>query len=753
MDNSPPEKNGGVFPNARDFHIDEQNNYNVNGNQYVQVFTSDQATLIQALNPILDASHTRDLATCPPNSACFPDTRVDVIKVLVEWADSTLLWNTHILWLHGFVGCGKSALALAVALKFERRNRLVGSFFFFRNTGDRCKMIRFAATLAFQLAVAIPEAAPFINKAIRDGGLQVTSLVAQLRRLVYEPFKAAVKRIGTFKAFFKPFLIVVDGLDECEDHQEVRAFIDDLLLFFKKNPFIPLRFLITSRVEQHIQGQLEKGHVRLLDLVNRCSRRDLEVFMDKCFEEVKKRNPVIKAYIRDHGDWPTKEDKATLVDHIDGSFIFGSALFKYIIDPTDTSSTPMERLPHTLNMNPGLDILYARTLSRSQDIPHFHEVISTLALAFEPLPIVGIADLLGIKTFQVVRVLINLQAIIHIPGTDILPVTICHTSLRDFLTTEIRSGRFFTSPHFHLQLMHRCSIPRTEQKPDAAVVLYSSAHGVHHFEKIPPAMRGLITHLPQIPDGVYTHILEESRGRLFFSDIISIIALEPSLPSVSQMSELFEIDISKLLKVLANLQPIILLPESTDTPPTVRFLDFRQFLKDESRSGRFFVSPSSHFKLSYYHFNLSFNLRLLESEESTQEYGLSHSHWLQLGAISGREVQRLTLDLPFHTSMVSRDLFSFTRCFLLVFEDTVHDSPVPEEILDILIECASSLASSMECRTAADFSILMGWNFHQVGRSFMKKAYKAHLKIWQNHVVAMSSNLRRAEETYRVQVY
>ncbi|KAJ2913595.1 hypothetical protein MD484_g6808, partial [Candolleomyces efflorescens] len=698
MDNSPPET-GGFFPNARDFHIDEQKNYSANGNQYF--FTSDQATLIQALNPILDASHTRDLATCPPNSACFPDTRVDVIKVLVEWADSTLLWNTHILWLHGFVGCGKSALALAIALKFERRNRLVGSFFFFRNTGDRSKMVRFAATLAFQLAVAIPEAAPFIHKAIRDGGLQVTSLVAQLRRLVYEPFKAAVKRIGTFKAFFKPFLIVVDGLDECEDHQEVRAFIDDLLLFFKKNPFIPLRFLITSRVEQHIQGQLEKGHVRLLDLVNRCSRRDLEVFMDKCFEEEKKRNPVIKAYIRDHGDWPKKEDKSTLVDHIDGSFIFASALFKYIVDPTDTSSTPMERLPHTLNMNPGLDILYARTLSRSQGLPHFREVISTLALAFEPLSIVGIADLLGIKAFEVVRVLVNLQAIIHIPGTDDLPVTICHTSLRDFLTTEIRSGPFFTSPHFHLYLSLCSSIPRAEQSPDAAVVLYSSAHCADHFSKfmsLPPAMQELSP--PKSLDGIYARILEKTEALPYISDIIAIVALKSSLPSADKMSKLLNIDKFKVTKVLVNLQPMIAISQAADAPINVCHpLDVRQFLTDESRSGRFFVSPSSHFKLSYYHLNLSLDLRPWKTEESRQQYGLSHSHWSQVGGISEREFERLTLDLPSHTSLFSRHLFLFTRRFLRVFEDTGHDSVAPEEIPDILVRCVDSFAYAIERST------------------------------------------------------
>ena len=59
-------------------------------------------------------------------------------------------------------------------------------------------MKRFATTLACQLASTVSEAAPFIRKAVTDepGLLQSGSVVAQLRRLVYEPFKAAVKQVG-----------------------------------------------------------------------------------------------------------------------------------------------------------------------------------------------------------------------------------------------------------------------------------------------------------------------------------------------------------------------------------------------------------------------------------------------------------------------------------------------------------------------------------------------------------------------------
>ncbi|KAJ2935731.1 hypothetical protein H1R20_g1361, partial [Candolleomyces eurysporus] len=506
-----------ILPNAHHFQIAEQNNYIVKGNY---ISSNNQTTLIQLLQPILDASHTRDRETSPPNSACLPGTRIGVIHMIVAWAHSTLLWNTHVLWLHGFVGCGKSAIALEIALIFEERKRLLGSFFFFRNTGDRSRMARFATTLACQLAAAIPEAAPFIEKALNTKpGLLQSNLAAQLRHLVYEPFKAAAwSGPLRWRTLLKgPFLIVIDGLDECEDRKDVQAFIEDMLDFFKNNPLVPLRFLITSRVERHIQGCLARDQVRLENLVNHCSRDDMDTFMRACFEAEIKRNPVIKAYIRDHGDWPAKKDKDALVDHVGGSFIFASTLFKYIVDPTNDQSTPMDRLPHTLDMNPGLDTLYAKTLSRSKDIPHFSDVISTLALIFEPLPIIGIAELLGIESFEVVRVLVNLQAIIHIPGTDDLPVTMCHTSLRDFLTTESRSGCFFTPPSYHLYLTYRCSavLPVGGRLSRTAAASYSTRCGLYkhieQFTNLPATARqGPFPRFPQTLDAFYARILRKS---------------------------------------------------------------------------------------------------------------------------------------------------------------------------------------------------------------------------------------------------
>ncbi|RXW23751.1 hypothetical protein EST38_g2103 [Candolleomyces aberdarensis] len=756
MSESPP-AHVEIFSNAHNTRIGEQTINIFNGNHYVS--SSDQANLTQLLQPIFDASHARDIEISPPNSACFPGTRITVIRTIVTWADSTLLWNTHVLWLYGFVGCGKSAIALAIALKFERRSRLVGSFFFFRNTGDRSRMTKFAVTLAFQMAANIPEAAPFIKKAVTEKGLLGLSLVAQLRRLVYEPFKAAAKRGRLLKTFLLkgPFLIVIDGLDECEDRKEVEAFIDDMLDFFKKNPLVPLRFLITSRVEQHIQGRLEKDQVYLENLVNHCSRADIDTFMQACFDAEKQRNSVIKAYIRNHGDWPVENDKQQLVDHIGGSFIFASALFKYIVDPTDDRSTPMDRLPHTLDMNPGLDTLYAKTLSRSQHLPYFSDIVSTLALIFEPLPITGIAELLRIEPFEFVRVLVNLQAIIHIPGTDNLPVTMCHTSLRDFLTTKSRSGHFFTPPSYHLRILYQCSTLHDDgQQTDTAAALYSircSAKHIELFTHLPPAAQGPIPCFPQTLDALYTHVLAKSENDLHFPDIISTIVLLCSPISVAEISELLGIETFKVIQVLVNLQPVINVPEIVD-PVTICHPSIHQFLTTKSQSGHFFVPPSYHLKLSYHYFSLSLKHMLshtLLSPVASQSFEWRDRcrwHWRELlEAISEpaiyNELEQLT-HLPSQT-FPYQHIFSFTQLFLWVLKDL---DPKPQQNLLALTKCIESLALALECDHTPDK--WLQYSFSQlVNTDILKAGLMGPLEIHEGQAMALQHNMQRVEAAIR----
>ncbi|RXW11886.1 hypothetical protein EST38_g13969 [Candolleomyces aberdarensis] len=281
----------------------------------------------------------------------------------------------------------------------------------------------------------------------------------QLDLLILSPFRAVVDQ-GILQATLAKghFLIVVDGLDECGDKQGVEAFINHMLKFFEEHPNIPLRIFIASRVEQHIRERLETDGVLLGNLDSHSPHKDIGRFLQTSFQTIAMQDRVIKAYVRTRGSWPTKLDMDKLIKHINGSFILASTIFKYVVQlPTQKNpATPMERLPLTLKMN-GLDGLYAQELARSEHLPHFRNIISTIALLFKPLAIVGIAELLGIEAFEVIRVLLNLQAIVHVPGTDEEgKVTLCHTSLRDFLATESRSKTFFVPPSFHLHLSYYC---------------------------------------------------------------------------------------------------------------------------------------------------------------------------------------------------------------------------------------------------------------------------------------------------------
>ncbi|KAJ3511724.1 hypothetical protein NMY22_g15564 [Coprinellus aureogranulatus] len=451
------------------------NGHSVNGG------TRNRDDLFSLLNPITDASHTRNRQISPPNSACLEGTRKNVIKKIRSWADGTLLFsNPHIMWIYGYAGCGKSAIAQDIAEYFAREGRLAGSFFFFRGSGDRSRIKRFARTVASQIHLAIPSSGPVLESVVKKNpdllDTTKTSLSAQFQHLVYDIVKAikATLRHG-------PLIIVLDALDECEDHDEISAFIEAMIKFFDSKPRTPLRFLVTSRVENHIHKRLHSSkQVKLLNLVKHTTDAEIAAALDAAIA-IEKRGLVLAC----DDSWPSVEDRKKLVQHIGKSFIFMTTLVKLLFDPsTQDGRTPMERLPQVLSTRPDFDDLYKSILKTGQGLPHFHDVITTIALAFEPLSIAQISDILDVKAASVANVLLNLHAIMHVPGDDRTPVTLCHTSLRDFLTSEKRSGAFFVSPVHHHRLAY------LDLQPTSPAFAYWEQQAFNHLGRLLVSMGG-----------------------------------------------------------------------------------------------------------------------------------------------------------------------------------------------------------------------------------------------------------------------
>ncbi|TEB24998.1 hypothetical protein FA13DRAFT_1738810 [Coprinellus micaceus] len=626
-DSLPPEGStqfnlgGSFYASAHGFRIGQQNN--IVNHHYGAADTD----IVSSLRPIPDASYTRNRKLSPPDSTCLPGTRDEFIKKINVWADKNVFLSArHVMWIHGYVGCGKSSLSQAVAERYAEKERLLGSFFFFRGAGDRSSLVRFAATMACQLAAAIPETVPYIEKALRThpGLLASCTVDVQFQRLIYDPLiKATRLDFRKSARLHNPYIIVLDGLDECDDREGIAMFIEHMLLFFKKNPRVPLRFFITSRVEEHLRTRLQSDQVYMLNLVDNTSFEDVAAVADATFALAAKHDRVIQAYGK---NWPSPEDRRRLAEHADGSLIFMSAILKFVLGPSEDGLTPMQRLPLALDIDAGLDGFYTQTLSRSESLPHFFDIIATMMLFLEPPSVLEIANAICVPSFEVVRVLVNLHAILQVPGDNETPVTICHTSLRDFLDSEERSGRFYVST----------------------------------------ALR----------DRVYGRIFARGEDNPHFFDIIVTILFSEEPLSVLQVADLAAVQVSDVSKALSSLAPIFR-PPSGDAPTIILPAPIRDFLRTESRSGRFFASQVYQERIAYACFELVSQPLCRPAAAYAHMYALDHLRSF-LGTIPKEEggAQRAAV-LSKLRELFSTTIVDVVLAVLVAMDQASHGLPYP----------------------------------------------------------------------------
>ena len=153
-------------------------------------------------------------------------------------------------WLHGAAGGGKSAIARSIAERCAASKKLAASFFF-TGTGRRSKITHFVSTIAYNLALSIPATRPYIDSILqRDPDIIQRSLEHQFRTLIVQPLQSA----ASSGVITRPQLmvVVIDGLDECDDKVMIAEFIGIVAGTFRDRQF-PLRFFFTSRVDEHIQ--------------------------------------------------------------------------------------------------------------------------------------------------------------------------------------------------------------------------------------------------------------------------------------------------------------------------------------------------------------------------------------------------------------------------------------------------------------------------------------------------------------------
>src|SRR5437762_3701642 len=180
-------------------------------------------------------------------ATCHPDTRVDLLRQIYEWADDPQ--SEAIFWLNGMAGTGKSTISHTVARAFANSGHLGASFFFKRGDGDRGKADKVFTTIASQLVLNEPTLAAHIKHTIdSDPAIVGKTTREQFEKLVLTP----LSRISQRASGAASLVIVVDALDECERDDDVRLIVH--LFSRSKSLKSPrLRILVTSRPELPIR--------------------------------------------------------------------------------------------------------------------------------------------------------------------------------------------------------------------------------------------------------------------------------------------------------------------------------------------------------------------------------------------------------------------------------------------------------------------------------------------------------------------
>jgi len=305
----------------------------------------------------------------------------------MDWIRKKIDTDTFIMWLYSSAVAGKTAISQTIAELCEEHKLLLASFFFFCADSLHSNSKQLIATIAYQIAVVIPSVQPFMEAAIDNNPhLLSRTLITQFTVLIINPLEHLFETsVGEHMDL--PYLIIIDGLDECMDGTQVQ--ILDMIFAIGKCSKFPFSFLIASCPELEISAAMGDGKIRegLTHLpldADITSRDDIRRFLQDKFDKIWLTHPIRPDLPL---SWPSSEDIDTLVDKSSGQFIYASIVVKFI---SSCWHRPDHRLEIILDLRPKgkdllfseLNALYRYVLSSVVDTTTMVDIIAT-DLTFE----------------------------------------------------------------------------------------------------------------------------------------------------------------------------------------------------------------------------------------------------------------------------------------------------------------------------------------------------------------------------------
>ncbi|KAF4617242.1 hypothetical protein D9613_006390 [Agrocybe pediades] len=429
-------------------------------NQHNQISTVVHKAPIDILTEAVAPNALHDSGASFDKPKCHPRTRVKIREIVMRWTelgrDKDDQTGKQFMWLNGAAGCGKSAIAQSTVESCIEHGLPLASFFFSKSDSTRNHAGSLIATLAYQLYCAFPrtEVQKHILSVIQEDPLIFSkTLQQQFTSLIIRPLAAHFSKDQSIQQCV-PFLIVIDGLDECTDHDAQKAILTGLADSLRgSNLYIPI--LVASRPEHDIKlsfgsQSLKDIHTVLsLDLQDEDAYSDIRLYLFDRFATIKDDFNNRTTGRKLAQDWPGDEDIRTLVCNSSGQFVYAATIIRYV---ESTRHRPDHRLDIVLNLRPvngehpfaQLDSIYAMILESALDIEKVLQVLSLYLMDLRHNICCSVIEkLLPYEEGEVETLFCDMGALVQVYKYRGKPyLRFLHASFREYLLDAARSKQF-----------------------------------------------------------------------------------------------------------------------------------------------------------------------------------------------------------------------------------------------------------------------------------------------------------------------
>jgi hypothetical protein len=353
-------------------------------------------------------------------------------------------------WVVGPAGVGKSAIMQMVAEDTPADASV------FLSVDGRYDGTKVFTTIAYQLAAKCEPYRQFVqNEIIRDPSLFRKQVPVQFDKFIVQPFIQ-------WNLFNPPrrFVIIIDGLDECDDPVTQQELLELISEFCISHPISPIVWFVASRPEPHITSFFDDAKVApayakeeiVVDSDEAC--KDVQRYLHTELNKVKLAYPSLKR----KREWPSELEFTKIATAAGGLFAYASTVVRYINDPH--FGDPTSRLDDVLvviNASPKdntstindplalLNALYDRILSKIPDSVRIN-TRKLLLIRFDRPPRLGFrfqSNRLGLTENAAYGAVRHLHAVVKVPEPDKADhegLTFFHKSFYDFLLQRFWRG-------------------------------------------------------------------------------------------------------------------------------------------------------------------------------------------------------------------------------------------------------------------------------------------------------------------------